>query len=463
MGLDIRSRTAEVTLKVLITGATGLIGTRLGQELVRQGHEVFALTRAPEASLPYPAQVIVADLAKGTIEDGRLSQIDAVIHLAGESVGEGRWTSERKRKLVDSRVLATANLFNSAGLNPKVVLGASAVGYYGDRGDEVLTEDSGPGDDFLADLCVKWEQASNRFKEKGARVVLLRTAMVLSRRGGALTPLLPLFRTGLAGKLGGGSQWMSWIHLEDHVRLQVHLLTSEIDGPVNMCAPAPVTNADFTKHLADRLGVTAAVPAPALALKLALGEKSALVLASQRAVPAKALANGFKFTYADLGAALQELFPAGEEGEELFETEQFVPGKLDDLFSFFSDAGNLQKITPPMLDFHIVGEVPKPIRQDAIINYKLKIRGVPVRWRTRIAEWNPPMSFVDTQEEGPYGFWHHTHTFEPLKNGVLMKDRVRYRLPYGKIGKAVGALVRSDVEGIFKFRHQVIGDLFGKT
>lgn len=413
--------------------------------------------------MPYPARAIVGDLTKGPLKDERLSQVDAVIHLAGESVGDGRWTNERKRKLVDSRVLATNNLFESTGLAPKAVLGGSAVGYYGDRGDEVLDEGAGAGKDFLAELCVNWEAATNRFKERGARVVLLRTAMVLSRRGGALMPLIPLFRTGLAGKLGSGEQWMSWIHLEDHVALQIHLLESDVHGPVNMAAPEPVTNIEFTKVLAQRLDVSAAVPAPAIALKLALGEKAALVLSSQRAMPAKAIASGFKFEFTDLGAALQDLFPAGEEGEELYETEQFVPGKIDGLFEFFSDARNLQKITPPMLDFHIVGDVPKPIHENALINYKLKIRGVPIRWQTRIAQWNPPHSFVDTQEEGPYGFWHHTHTFEPMEGGVLMKDRVRYRLPYGKIGKAVGSLVRSDVEGIFKFRHQVIGDMFGRN
>jgi uncharacterized protein len=300
-------------MRLIISGATGLIGSELTRQLTREGHHVTILVRSGKPANSSATAFVHWDIERDKIEQpSQLENHDAVIHLAGESVAKGRWTSEKKRLIRDSRVKATRLLVETlARLNrpPTSFLSASAIGFYGnDRGDEILTEDSAPGNEFLAGVCREWEAEALRVQDFGARVVQLRTGIVLSGKGGALGNLLPIFRMGLGGKLGNGCQWMSWISMADEVAaIRFALESSSVHGPLNLTAPAPVTNAEFTKTLAGVLSRPGFVLVPAFALRLALGEMAGIALGSLRVLPDKLHAAGYQFKNPDLQSALREL------------------------------------------------------------------------------------------------------------------------------------------------------------
>jgi uncharacterized protein (TIGR01777 family) len=293
-------------MNVLISGATGLIGSTLTRELEDGGHSITRLTRSPKE-----AGDIRWDPDAGTI-DGSLEGHDAVVHLAGESIAEGRWTPSRREGIMQSRKKGTRLLAQSvAGLAspPGVMVSASAVGYYGDRGNEVLREDSSPGSDFLAEVCKAWEAAADPAREAGIRVVHPRFGIVLSPEGGALGTTLSLFKLGLGGRLGSGRQWWSWVALDDVVGAIVHGLTNDsVKGPVNVGSPHPMTNAEYTKVLGKVLNRPTFFAAPAPALRIAIGGMAdALLLASQRMQPAKLQETGYRFRYPELEDALRHL------------------------------------------------------------------------------------------------------------------------------------------------------------
>ena len=277
-------------MNVAITGASGMIGKRLRQRIVEAGQMALPISR------------MAGDSAMTEI----LASADAVVHLAGEPVAQ-RWTEAAKKRIHDSRVEGTRQLVSALSAQsqrPNVLVCASAVGYYGSRGDQILTETSSPGTDFLARVVVDWEEAAQLAEPLGIRVVRLRFGMVLGN-GGALAKMLPPFRFGLGGRLGSGHQWMAWIHLEDAVNLILFALNyPAIRGAVNATAPHPVTNEEFTGRLALELHRPAIMPVPVFALKLAFGEMSEMVMASQRVLPTVAKSAGFLFQYPDLHAAL---------------------------------------------------------------------------------------------------------------------------------------------------------------
>jgi uncharacterized protein len=299
-------RAASGPLTVVVTGATGLIGHALVESLRAQKHDVRRILHSPRAR---EAGDIVWDPMRTPLSVDALAGADAVIHLAGEPIAH-RWTDERKRAIRESRVRATEQLAQAVralDVKPRVFLCGSAVGYYGNRGDEVLDETSPSGSDFLARVCVEWEDATKPMADAGVRVVFLRTGIVLSPRGGALERLLPIFRLGVGGPIGTGRQWMSWIGLHDHVRAMGHaLVTDTLSGPANFCAPNPVTNAEFAVILGRVLRRPAIVPVPALALELLYGEMAtATLLSGQRAIPKALSASGFTFGEPTLEAALR--------------------------------------------------------------------------------------------------------------------------------------------------------------
>ena len=290
-------------MKVLLSGATGLVGTAVGAALWRDGHEVGALVRRE----PRPGEVRW-DPAAGDIDQGGLAGFDAVVHLAGENIAEGRWTDAKKARIRDSRVDGTALLCTAlAAQPPKVFVGASAIGYYGNRGDAVMTEDSAPGDDFLADTCVAWERSSDVLAATACRVVRLRIGVVLSRDGGALQKMLLPFKLGLGGRVGSGRQYVSWITLDDLVAVILRALSADrMAGPHNAVAPEPVSNRELTATLAKVLRRPAILPVPAAVLRLGLGEMAdALLLSSTRVVPAALTALGHEFAHPNLEAALR--------------------------------------------------------------------------------------------------------------------------------------------------------------
>src|SRR5918998_86598 len=293
-------------MNVLISGATGLIGSVLARELEEGGHSITRLTRSPKG-----ADDIRWDPDAGTI-DGSLEGHDGVVHLAGESIAEGRWTPEKKRRIMESRKKGTRLLAESLAklaTPPGVMVSASAVGYYGDRGNEVLREDSSPGLDFLAEVCKAWEAAADPAREAGIRVVHPRFGIVLSPEGGALGTTLPLFKLGLGGRIGSGRQWWSWVALDDVVGAIVHGLTNEsVEGPVNVGSPHPMTNAEYTKVLGKVLNRPTFFAAPAPALRIAIGGMADAPLPpSQRLQPAKLQETGYPFRYPELEDALRHL------------------------------------------------------------------------------------------------------------------------------------------------------------
>jgi uncharacterized protein (TIGR01777 family) len=300
-------------VKVLVSGSTGLIGSALVSALARDGERVVRLVRSPvedrEAELRW-------DPTGADLDAGRLRELgpDAVVHLAGESIG-GRWTAARKARIRDSRVQGTRLLSEriaSLERRPGVLVCASAVGYYGDRGDEVLDESSRPGSTFLAQVTQAWEAAAEPARAAGIRVVNLRLGIVLSKRGGALGRMLPLFRLGLGGPLGSGRQYMSWVALDDVVDVIRHaLVTATLDGPVNTASPNPVTNREFARTLGRVLGRPAVMPAPAFALRLVLGELGGELLGGQRVDPGRLLASGYEFRNPQLEPALRAILDKG--------------------------------------------------------------------------------------------------------------------------------------------------------
>ena len=294
-------------MNVAVTGASGLIGAALIASLEAGGHRAISLVRRA----PRPDEDALRwDPALGTITPAGPSVADAIVHLAGESLIGLRWTAEKKRRIRESRTIATRLLVQTLtrlAKPPAVLVCASGVGYYGSRGDEVLSEESRPGTGFLAELAREWEAATATAIAQGIRVVNLRLGVVLSANGGALAKMLPPFRLGLGGVIGDGAQWMSWIALDDVLGAIRHALTTDaLRGPLNVVAPAPVTNAEFTRTLGRALGRPTLVPLPAFAARLALGEMAdEMLLASQRAVPARLQASGYRFRYPTLEDALR--------------------------------------------------------------------------------------------------------------------------------------------------------------
>ena len=298
-------------MKIIVTGASGLIGSALVKTLLARGDEVTCLVRgAARARREDGAREVLWNPARGELDGAELEGHDAAIHLAGDPIAEGRWTEEKKRRIRESRVKGTTLLAETlARLTspPRALLSASAVGYYGDRGEEDLNEESVPGADFLAGVCREWEASADAAKAAGVRVVKLRFGVVLSGAGGALTKMLTPFKLGVGGRIGSGKQYMSWIALEDVVGAILHSLAhEELEGAVNVVALRAVTNAEFTKTLGGVLGRPTIFAVPAFAARLAFGEVAdAALLASQRAQPTRLVATNYQFEYPELEGALR--------------------------------------------------------------------------------------------------------------------------------------------------------------
>jgi uncharacterized protein (TIGR01777 family) len=296
-------------VNITLSGASGLIGRRLLKVLAKDGHALTALSRHAGTNLPPNVRLSVWDPARSEAPIDGLREADAVIHLSGASVAQ-RWNAQVKHDIRESRVVGTRNLVQGlANLprKPQVLICGSATGYYGSRGDEVLTESSTPGNDFLAEVCVEWEKEAMAAEALGIRVIRVRTGIVLDPRGGALQRMLSPFKMGVGGKLGTGKQWMSWIHLDDLAALFQFGLTNPVRGVINGTAPNPVTNSDFTRALASAVHRPAIFPVPAFALKLLFGEMGDVLLGSQRVTPKAAQAAGFAFRFPELAPALTDL------------------------------------------------------------------------------------------------------------------------------------------------------------
>ena len=294
-------------MKIVISGASGLIGTQLVEQLQQHGHDVVRLVRRAANT-----GEIMWDPKAGVLSASALEGADAVIHLSGAGIGDKRWTASYKREILESRTITTsliANTIANMSRKPSVFLCGSAIGIYGPRGDEQLTEVSTNGTSFLAGVCEQWEAAAKPASDAGVRTVLLRTGIVLTTKGGALKKQLPLFQLGLGGKFGNGKQWQSWISIDDEVGAIEHLLTANVSGAVNLTAPNPVTNAEFTSTLARVVKRPAFLPIPPFAPKAILGGElaDALLFTGQRVIPAALNASGYQFVHPTLEVALRAL------------------------------------------------------------------------------------------------------------------------------------------------------------
>ena len=296
-------------MKILVTGSHGLVGSALVPVLANSGHTVIRMIRPP---MRPGEKEVLWDPQAGFVEKDKLEGLDGVVHLAGENISTGRWTAKKKALIRDSRVKGTKLLTEAlAGLKhqPKILASASAIGFYGNRGDEILNEKNPPSSGFLAETCVEWEAAAEPARQAGINVVHLRSGIILSPKGGALAKMLPPFKLGVGGKIGSGNQHMSWISITDVVGAILHVLKSdELRGPINIVSQQPVTNLEFTKVLGKVLSRPTIFPLPAFAARLMLGEMAdELLLSSTRVESSRLKASGFTFMHNDLEGALQSL------------------------------------------------------------------------------------------------------------------------------------------------------------
>jgi uncharacterized protein len=298
-------------MKILMTGVTGLIGSALCQRLKKEGHAIVGLSRSPERAGHLAVDEMLKWDGQSPLPQSYLEGVDAVVHLAGEPIADGRWTPERKKRIRDSRILSTRYLVDAmlaAADKPAVLICGSAVGIYGDRGDEVLDEQSPAGTDFLAGICKEWEGEASRARTGNIRTVEMRIGVVFANAGGALQKILPPFKMGVGGRLGSGRQWFPWIHIDDIVGLFAFALTNaSLNRPLNGTAPEVVTNAEFTRQLGKVLHRPTWFPVPEFGLKFLFGDMAAILLASQRVVPKAVQEAGYKFQYPRLMPALENL------------------------------------------------------------------------------------------------------------------------------------------------------------
>jgi uncharacterized protein len=456
-------------MKIILTGGTGLIGRELGKALVKQGHEIVVLTREPKSSrlkTPYPHKPIYWDGESEALASESFDGVDGIVHLAGVGIAEKRWSKSFKQRLEDSRILATKNLLKNAPKNIQFFIGSSAIGFYPEDSiaNQAMKEETSAADHFFGQLCKQWEaSAYEMLDQKQTRICHIRTGVVLSPQGGALAQMIPPLRTGLAGPLGNGQQIMSWVDIDDIVGIYLLAIENEkLKGPINGVAPHPVTNKKLTQLIGKRISRPVISPVPKISLRLVLGEFAKYLVMSQKISGEKIISFGYKFKFSDVESSLEKNIPKHKFSETRFLSEQYVDQPLEKVFEFFSNADNLEKITPPSLQFKILSKSTDKIQVGTIINYKLKLDGIlPLHWQTLITGWNPPYEFTDYQKKGPYKKWNHTHTFEKLGSGVLMKDQVDYILPLSALGSIfAGWKVRRDISKIFNFRTQVLDQIF---
>lgn len=473
-------------MRVFITGATGFVGTYLCARLRGLGHEVVAWVRDVERARMRLGESV--DYVESSISEAelrtQLAACDAVVNLAGAPIAQ-RWTATHRREIRTSRVQSTrrmATALQELGCShAPALISASAVGYYGEGGEAEFDGHSPAGKGFLAEVAQAWENEALLARASGARVVLLRLGVVLGQGGGALAKMLPAFRAGLGTVIGDGRQWMSWIHIDDLVDLSVRAIEDNgMQGVYEGVAPHPVRNAEFTQTLAEAANSRARLKVPAWLLRLGMGRASEIVTGSQRVVPRRLIEHGFEFRYGDLDSALSDILAKrgvasgaaqglpshpyidGRGARYMLTAEQSLPRPMAEVSEFFQRPENLGVITPPDMSFEIMGGSPIEMREGAIIDYRIRLAGLPMRWRTKIAGCDAHGNFVDMQLRGPYRSWYHVHEFEAVNaNTTIVRDRVYYSPPLGILGRLVHEVfIRQKLLDIFSFRRAIITSRF---
>jgi len=480
------SKSAKGT--VLIAGGSGFIGNEVGAHLVRQGWLVRVLMRRP-SPMAFPAEIHYWN-GDGTVPDAAMTGVDAVVNLSGESIATGRWTSERKAAILNSRLQTTRAIVASIQRHrTPAFVQTSAVGIYGDTGDRTTTEETptdqlipaetSAGGKFLVEVCRQWEAAASQIDPSVTRLVILRTGVVLGSTGGALPEMLLPYEMGVGAVVGGGDQYISWIHISDYCQLISTALQSPrsatdsaLAGTYNAVTPGAVSiktlHLVLNKYFPGLPWGFSNVAVPGWILRVGLGEKSTIVLDGQRVMPRRLMQFGFTFKFPAIEEALEDLLPAPNgpfAGCAVLVRRQWVPADIGRVWNFFSRAENLERMTPSFLAFRIVAKTTPAIEAGTEISYRLRLHGVPIGWTSRITTFDPQQRFVDTQVRGPYAIWHHEHSFEALgsgqkRDGTLISDVVHFKLPIGRPGRLVGQwFARRDIGAIFDFRAKTVAGM----
>lgn len=448
-------------MKILVTGATGLVGTRLCTELILKGYDLIVLSRDKDKAqdhLNLPAQYYSWSPTSELPPRKAIEDCDAIINLMGESLANKRWSKSQKEKIYNSRIIGTKNLVQAVNQyredNLDVFVSASAIGIYKPNTKNVVAENGEQDKSFLGSICQEWESAAKEVI-KTNRLVNPRIGVVIASDGGMMSKVLPLFRLGLGGPIGFGEQDMSWIHVDDLVSLLIEALQNKkFEGAINAVSKQIISNKEFTKALSRAVNIPNIFPAPTLALKLAFGEMSSLMLDSIAVKPQFLIENNFKFKYENIDEALKDVC----DGQ--IRESQFLSKNNAEVVSFFKDAKNLSKITPKELSFEVINHKDSPITDGSKLTYRFKKYGIPFTWTSLIKNSKENGTFTDVQISGPYKKWVHEHSFYQLKNGTLIVDQVHYQMPFGILGKALMPLVHKDIKNIFKFRKKALHDIF---
>ena len=472
-------------MNIFFTGATGFIGRATVAYLQGEGHSVKALVRHTTKARDLLGQGV--ELFPHNISLEQLSNVlgncDAVVNLAGNPIAT-RWTKRKKASFRASRVNTTKNIIEAiekCGTPPKVFISASAVGYYGNRDSEVLTEESQKGEGFLSELCEEWENTALQAQQNGTRVCTLRTGIVLGREGGILQALAPLFEMNL-GSYIGSKHYVPWIHITDMVEIIGRCINDDsLQGPINCTSPFPVTNKEFASALKHATNSRLLIKVPSFIVRPFLGEASAMLTSSQNALPKRLETNQFEFRFPQLANALaaefthenvtienyqrdhndtdtlEAKFGVAKRGQYQLTTQVLLRQDSKKIFEFFSSPLNLGLLTPTWVDFRILDR-PDKIESGSYIQYRIGLWFLGFKWLSQIIRWEPNNIFIDMQEKGPYRFWWHEHSLIGNNdNSIIMQDRVIYRMPFGAIGRLMHKLfVRKTLLRIFNFRRQII-------
>lgn len=469
-------------MNILILGGTGFIGRPMIARLQGRGHKIHCLSRDIDRASDLLGEGIVLldlDLPPGEFKK-EIEFADVVINLAGEPLAGVRWNNFKKKKFHDSRIGLNeiiSKYISECENRPSLFISASAVGVYGDRGDELLSEDSLPATDYLSNLCLDWENAALKSEEHGVRVCTLRLGIVLGREGGVLKQVMPSFELGIGSYLGDPNQMVPWIHILDVIRAIEFCIDTDINGPINIVAPQASTSKNFANILKDISKAKIIIRIPFIMLRLIFASGSRVLTNSQNAVPGKLLQNGFKFEYESLEEALKnEVTPdsiqisktsrfiddLGIKGQYKLLTSITLNSSAEETFSFFASPLNLGLSTPDWMGFKIL-DIPDELTQNSTILYKIKLGPIYMKWCTLIVKWQPSDLFIDFQAKGPYSLWWHEHTIKSLtKDSSIMEDMVTYKVPFGIFGRiAHKFFIRRILNRIFNYRRFIMRLRFG--
>jgi len=450
--------------KILILGGSGFIGSALGEEFSSMGYHLNVLSRYDKNHfLSYPCHLFKWDglsIPQKSIED-----VDVVINLVGASVADHFWTKSYRKKIISSRLQSTEAIVKAFALlqkKPKLIIQASAVGYYGmGKKSNVCDEDSKAGDDFLSEVCQKWEKSIQKLKGQ-SRVCIARIGLVLGWTGGAFPKLWNVYVSGIGSSFGDGRQWMNWIHIKDVVNFfKASILDEKYQGIYNLVSPKNITNKDFHNILSEKTKSLSVAKIPKFTLNIFMGESANLITKGPFVEAKKLSKHGFVFEFSKFNDAMDSFLKERYHPKaHYYNVKQWVSAPIDKIWEFSSSADNLEKITPPWLNFKVKEMSTKNIMKNTRLKYSLSLRGVPLFWTTRIVDWNPTHSFTDNQDKGPYRLWFHQHIFKELAHGTLIEDRVEYLLPLFPFGQIAFALVKSDIYKIFQFSKKKIYEIF---